>query len=409
MTRVQQPGAPDRPRLFLFYPPGFGASTWRRAYDEGERPEVTHWSMHLAERHGFEVVSSDDSTAVKVATLVTKLTFRVFRCHVHHLWHNRHRLRDADIVWAMSERELIAALLGAMLTPWRRRPALVGEVVWLADEWPTYGPLRRLLLRWLFRWVDALLTTTEGGARLLRALLPGVDVRVYRFGAPLDHYAGQQREPGPNPGAGTDRPIRVLVAGNDLHRDWGCVAAAFADDPRFEVTLLSRWPWVERFATAPNIRYRPGGRLKTLIDWYRWADVMVMALKPNAHASGTTMLLEAAAMGLPVVCTAAGHIDEYMRPDEVVYVPPSRPAALREAAAELFAQPGEAALRARRAQEAVRERALDAAGAVARRCAVLREMMERRRGRLGSWGFDDESSLHGLGEAPTAFQYSEQP
>ena len=117
---------PRRPRLLLYYPPGFDMQTWRAAFDEGRRAEASHWSMHLAEAHGFEVRSTADSPHPWLGRLVTRLTFRILRIHLHHLWANRRAVRDADIIWAMSERELLAALL-AHLAPCSRQAGRPGR------------------------------------------------------------------------------------------------------------------------------------------------------------------------------------------------------------------------------------------------------------------------------------------
>ena len=70
---------------------------------------------------------------------------------------------------------------------------------------------------------------------------------------------------------------------------------------------------------------------------YDWADIVVLPIKPNLHASGITVILEATAFGLPVICTDTGGLRAYFPDDEVRWVPPRDAAALRRAIADLAA------------------------------------------------------------------------
>jgi len=234
----------------LYYPRGFSVATWARLLAAGERPEGSHWGMHQAAELGFLVVSSVDGGSERLHRLVARLTHRVLRFDLHHFWRNRRLLARADVVWAMSERELVPAVLGAWLRGARARPLLCGEAVWIGDEWASYAWPRRWFLRRVLARADALMVTTEGAAARLRRILPGrPPVHVYRFGVPIAAFA-RCRRAGAAAAAdgGTARPVRVLAAGNDLRRDWSTVADAFAGHARFEVTLLSRRAHVAAFA-----------------------------------------------------------------------------------------------------------------------------------------------------------------
>ena len=64
---------------------------------------------------------------------------------------------------------------------------------------------------------------------------------------------------------------------------------------------------------------------------FDWADLVVVALKPNLHASGITVIEEAAILGLPVICSRAGGLDAYFSAEEIFYVDGEDPAQLRAA------------------------------------------------------------------------------
>ncbi|MEM7504364.1 MAG: glycosyltransferase [Pseudomonadota bacterium] len=173
------------------------------------------------------------------------------------------------------------------------------------------------------------------------------------------------------------RPVRVLAAGNDLRRDWDTVARAFADDHRFEVVMLSRREHVAAYeALGKNLRFVRAGQLRSLLEWYAWADIAVIASQANMHGAGLTMLLEAAAAGIPLLCARNGGIDEYLSPDVVHYVEPQDPDALHAAALTLLSNPEMATRRAEQAKEAAQ--ALSSAAALEQRCQVFSEMLDTR-------------------------------
>jgi glycosyltransferase involved in cell wall biosynthesis len=72
---------------------------------------------------------------------------------------------------------------------------------------------------------------------------------------------------------------------------------------------------------------------------YDWADLAIVPLKPNMHASGITVLEEAAICGVPAVATDVGGLRAYFDEDEVFYVPAGDPTALRTRIAAALASP----------------------------------------------------------------------
>jgi glycosyltransferase involved in cell wall biosynthesis len=83
----------------------------------------------------------------------------------------------------------------------------------------------------------------------------------------------------------------------------------------------------------------PGGNVSVVqpvtngeyIDLYRWADVVALALTPNLHGSGITVIEEATVLGVPVVVTDVGGLRGYFSDRHVRYVPAAEPDAMREA------------------------------------------------------------------------------
>ena len=62
----------------------------------------------------------------------------------------------------------------------------------------------------------------------------------------------------------------------------------------------------EALATAEEVR--------TL---HQWADLVVVPLKPNLHASGLTVVFESISCGVPLICTDTGGLRAYFSQDEL--------------------------------------------------------------------------------------------
>jgi glycosyltransferase involved in cell wall biosynthesis len=335
--------------------------------------------MHLAERYGFEVRSTDDSSAAWREALVTRLTFRLLRCHLHHLWHNRRNLAAADIVWAMSERELIAALLGDLVTGGRR--LICGETVWLLDEWPRYGWPRRLFLRWLLRRTDRVLVTSEASRAALAELLPELSFERTRFGVPFEAYRDLHPDPVSAAGARPARPLRLLALGFDHRRDWATLFQAIRDLDGVELTVLSPYPATRRLAEGlGNVTVLDEKGYAATRPHYARADAVVVPLVPVRQPVGLTVLLEAVAAGLPVIFSRTGAVQEFFPEDCLTLVPPQDPAALRAAILELVRDPVAAAEKAVRARAHAIAQGYDAASAVEDRCRIMLRLLGDRRG-----------------------------
>jgi hypothetical protein len=66
---------------------------------------------------------------------------------------------------------------------------------------------------------------------------------------------------------------------------------------------------------------------------------MLVPLTENKHASGITVILEAALYGLPILATDTGGLRAYFGDDAVFYVPVSDPDAILEAVRDAAAHP----------------------------------------------------------------------
>ncbi|HEY0834834.1 MAG TPA: glycosyltransferase [Azospirillum sp.] len=366
-----------RPRLTVHLWCGYGFTAWRAAHTAGGAPNPDHtpYSYHLFEDGGFAVRFSEDRREGPVGRFLRRAVNRVVGCDILHALHNRHRILGADVVWTHSEREaaavaLLVALWSALTLGQGRAPQLVTRIVWLLDDWGRMGWWRRTLYRRLLgRATIAMISHRETD---VRALLPDASPQRVPWGIDLDAFLGVR----PEGGGAVHDPVRVLSVGNDEHRDWEALFGAFAGDRRYALRVLT--PRRLRVPEgAGNVELRKARGAEDVKEGYAWADVVVLPLRHNLHISGITVLMEAAAAGVPIVATRQPDLDEYLGDDEVLYVADNDPATLRAAVDALAADPA----RRRRMADAARRRMVDGGHrreTYVRHCAaVCRSALER--------------------------------
>lgn len=149
--------------------------------------------------------------------------------------------------------------------------------------------------------------------------------------------------PGPEAPGGPPADPQVLAVGKDLSRDYATLVEALAPlgvrthiaGYRRNVTGLDLPPAI----TAGDM---PIGELR---DAYAQAGCVVVpqfrdGYRYGSEGGGLTALLEAMAMGRPLVVSDRGIMRDYVRDgSEALVVPPEDPAALREAVARVLGDP----------------------------------------------------------------------
>ena len=203
-----------------------------------------------------------------------------------------------------------------------KKPKVIAQSVWLYDEWPRINRLKKLFFRRLLRTADILSVMSPLNRDMAARLFPRQRVELVKFGIKTDF------DPLPKSGL-QGREIRVLSLGNDRHRDWDTLIDATRNQPGIEVKLATAS--LKRPAGTSNISVVRPQNNDVLLALFDWADLVVVALKPNLHASGITVIEEAAVLGVPVICSRAGGLEAYFRPEEVFYVEGDDPAQLRMA------------------------------------------------------------------------------
>ncbi|MFP4906480.1 glycosyltransferase, partial [Paraburkholderia sp. BR14261] len=143
-------------------------------------------------------------------------------------------------------------------------------------------------------------------------------------------------------------PVRVAAIGNDRDRDWTTLVSALGNDLRYEVRIATRRR-MPASARADNVEIVRVSGIKQQHALYDWADIIVVPLRPNTHASGITVMLEAAALGKPMIATKVGALEDYFDDKAASYVEPFNAQQLRDAANALVADPARALAQAREA------------------------------------------------------------
>lgn len=323
-------------RVFVHLAYGFDARDWERAWREGRLIGFntrTPYGYHLAEGAGCSVAFSQDRPEGRLRRLVRLGGRALLGFDLVHAWRNRRAASDADVIWTHTESQFLAFALIRALSRYAHRPKLLGQAVWMIDRWDRYGPVRRTLFRALLRHVDVLTVHSPLNLDRARALFPSTRCDLVLFGIPTDERISAR------PPARSER-LQVVAVGNDEHRDWDTLLAALGGCEACDLRIVTAALRPERAAAFPNVRIGRVTRNDELRALYRAADLMVVPLKPNQHASGITVIQEAALSGLPIVASDVGGLRAYFTDAAVRYVPAGDARALRQAVLDLAADPG---------------------------------------------------------------------
>ncbi|MCX6553056.1 MAG: glycosyltransferase family 4 protein, partial [Acidobacteria bacterium] len=184
---------------------------------------------------------------------------------------------------------------------------------------------------------DLLVVQTRCHVEPVRAMFPGMRVEYVPLGVDAEHFC-----PGPGTGA-AGRPT-VLTVGNWM-RDYACWAEAVrrlsAADPAVRFLVIANPNVIakarERLGgERSNVAFRCGLTDAELLDAYRSADLLYLPLR---DAMANDALLEAMAVGLPVVATDLEATRDYLGDTAAAYVPPGDAGAASSAMLELLGNP----------------------------------------------------------------------
>lgn len=302
-------------RVFVFLAEGFGAKQWRSAWERGNVPgfcDRLPYGYFQAGNDNWSISYSEDREASAGVRCLQKAVRKILGFDIIHAWYNRKQLLSADVIWTHTEREYLAVLCLWQLLGRKRRPKLIAQSVWLFDLWPKYSRLKRAAYRKLIETADVLTVLSPDNLQAARRRFPDRRSELVRFGIDSNCLRPVARRR-------FHQPIRILSLGSDMHRDWSTLMKTIQGWNGVELRIANRsirrhrsWPQNVTIVRPPNA--------EAVTDLYDWADLVVVALKHNLHASGITVVAEAVAVGLPVICTDTGGMRAYFADTEITYV-----------------------------------------------------------------------------------------
>jgi glycosyltransferase involved in cell wall biosynthesis len=333
------------------------------------------YGYHHAQSEAFTLTYSRDARESRPVRLVRRAMKAVLGFDFIHTWRNRAEMLRSDVIWTHTEQEWLSAALMLLLCGRKAgrgaSPLLLAQSVWLFDKWPSYGMARSWLYRKLMTRADRLTTLASENAGLCQDYF-------HREATPLLYGLNTRDFPVNSPAHWTPHtPLRIAAIGNDRDRDWETLIKAFGNDPRYTVKLATRRR-IPASLRASNVEIALFSGIRKQHELYDWADVIVVPLRPNSHASGITVMLEAAALGKPMIATDVGALQDYFPADEAAYVPPFDPQALRDAVDRLAAEPREALRQAQAAAAGLLARDLTTEHYAMQHVRITREMLSAR-------------------------------
>lgn len=371
-------------RVFVHLAFGFGARNWLERWQRNEIVGINDrlpYGYFWAGEEGCTIKYSEDRRENFLAKMLRLSVRAVLGFDLVHAWRNRRGITKAEIVWTHTESQHLAVLLLLVARPRRRRPKVIAQSIWLFDGWDKLSPVRRWLYARLIARADVLTVHSPENLKLARKLFPMCRSELILFGIRGEWQCVRERR-------ARRHPIRIVALGNDRHRDWPNLIGA-----------VSRWTdCVLRIASAnvspalardvPNVEIVRPQTNDELVALYDWADIVVVPVKPNLHASGITVVQEATLFGLPVICSDTGGLRAYFTDDEVAFVPPQAPLALKQRIAALAADDQRRWAMVERARARIAAGGLTSRGFARRHAELSRELLrdgQHRRAEIAAY------------------------
>ncbi|MCW4591227.1 glycosyltransferase [Gluconacetobacter entanii] len=361
-------------RAFVQLSYGYGARSWHARWQKGEIPGINEpyaYGYYRAAGPDVIVEQSEDRAENPFSRLVRYGVRFILGFDFVQAWRNRAGILSADVVWTHTEAQALAVLLLYRLTPRRTHPPLIAQSVWLMDRWPHEPAWRRLFMRSLLSRADMLTFLSPENLAQARTVFPGQRMEWIPFGIRADDMTDH-----PPPVRTSGDPVRVLSLGNDRHRDWSTLMAATSplpDGVACHVTIAT----ANRFVPPPHVTRVTPTHNDMLFRLYDEADLVVVPLTHNLHASGITVIEEATLRGLPVIATDTGGLRHYFGEDCVFYVPVGDAQAMGHAIVTLACDPDRCTAMVSNARERMRTE-LNSRSYALRHVALSRELVSQR-------------------------------
>jgi len=316
-----------RIKVFVHLVHGFGARRWSEAWAKGEMPGILDklpYGYYHAADDQYEILYSEDANESRITRFMRLALRRALGFDLLHAWRNRVALNEADVVWTHTELEHLGVLLLWCLTNPVPRPRLIAQSVWLYDRWNNFSATKRWLYNTLLTKADILTVLSPDNMVRARELFPNKPVEFVRFGIDSGAITPAVKRT-------RHKPLRVLSLGRDMHRDWDTLIEAIKPCGDWHLRIAATQNVPRLADKSGKIELIKATTAREVFDLYAWADIVALPLRANMHASGITVLAEAALSGVPVIASDTGGLRSYFSGREVKYVPVGDFLALRHA------------------------------------------------------------------------------
>ena len=308
-------------QVFLLSRRGLAISKVRAEFRSGVSTDPAPYGFDTAEMlPQIELSYSDGNPKSTRSSFWTWIRFGI---DLPHALVNLRRMRRADIIWTVLDWEWLAASFLQRLGLLQRKP-IIGNCVFLAQGFRQERWLRRKLWPMLMTKSVYLTMHSQLAIDAMKDILPSKEFHLVHFGISTRAF------PITLPRLDMQGPIKVYSIGDDPGRDWDCLLAAFGNDSRFTIRIVCRWLAQDLVNQYNNLSIRCNVTAGDQLDFYHWADVVVVPMKQNLY-SGITVMCEAAAVGKPLIVTRTGGSTTYFETGEVIYVPPGDSMSMKEA------------------------------------------------------------------------------
>ena len=318
-------------RVFVHLSVAYSLRIWQNSLNNGKLIGINDrlpYGYYRAGEDGCQIVYSDSKVERPLERSIRLRIKSITGVDIVHAWRNRKGIYESDIVWTHTELEYVAVLLLFHVLFWKPRPKLIAQSVWLFDQWPGWSVMKRWVFSRLIAKADMLTVLSPENLKVARTLFPHIRSEFVAFGVNADELASLKKEK-------IHHPVRILSLGNDPHRDWQLLIQSVKDLPDCHLKIASWKLNKEVINHCCNIELLEIDSQHKLLSTYEWADFVLLTIKPNLHASGITVLQEAAVLGTAVICSDTGGLKSYFSDEEVFFIPHGDPLEIHKAITKL--------------------------------------------------------------------------
>jgi glycosyltransferase involved in cell wall biosynthesis len=352
---------------------GYGPNSWTAKYDKDlmvGTNERFAYGYHHANSMGCIVTYSQDY-AENAFQRLFRLGLRfMLEFDLIHAWRNREKLTNSDVVWTHTESQSLGILALRRLLRLNNGTKYICQNVWLIDRWKKYNFLKRNVFAYLLSSADILTFHSNENLQIARRLFPRTRCELVLFGIKVDNKKQPKRREISN-------PARVLSIGNDEHRDWDTLIGAIRAIKNAELRIISQNRRVYKYHNPLGIFVSSPKTNSELLSYFDWADLVVVPLKKNWHASGITVIQEAILHGLPVLCSDTGGLRCYFDDSDVWYVEAEKVVSLADRIREAISNKDERSKRTISAQSKMGKDGISSISFVRRHVELTRELIFR--------------------------------